>query len=56
MKTQGIKLTKNDAVTIAYRALAETIVQKPGIWTHLNQHVRVSQGETTKQRVLAKCA
>jgi hypothetical protein len=45
MKSQSVKLTKKEAIAIAYRALIERIVERPGIWTHLNARIRHRQLE-----------
>jgi hypothetical protein len=43
MKSHPIKLTKKEAITIAYRALMERVMEQPGIWTHLNARIRRMQ-------------
>jgi hypothetical protein len=46
MKSQSIKLTKREAITIAHRALVERVMERPGIWTYLNARIRRMQLET----------
>ncbi len=46
MKSQPIKLTKREAITIAHRALVERVMERPGIWTYLNARIRRMQLET----------
>ena len=47
MKPQPIKLTKKEAISIAYRALMERVMEQPGIWTHLNARIRRMRMQTT---------
>ncbi|MCE9532672.1 MAG: hypothetical protein K8T89_16360 [Planctomycetes bacterium] len=43
MKTAPIRLSKIEAVAIARLSLIENIMQKPGIWSHLNKRVRTGK-------------
>jgi len=40
MKSQSIPLTRDEAAEIAQRAFVERLVERPGIWTMLQTHVR----------------
>ena len=57
IKTQSIKLTKTEAITIAHRALVETIADRPGIWTYLNQRIQATRQKLNKpQRMQTQSA